>query len=133
MGTGSRLMAQGSWLMSQPANRFVSIRSCVLACARSGCPVEFKRSTCDQPFPFSLLPHRAFPFPSLPTPTLVSYFSWPCRYIACQLSGTFNYVNSKYDIPQIHEIINLGFSMTIPEQVLKADGFCVFSDITNVR
>ena len=50
------------WRLGDESNReIVSFR--FVACAWSGCPVECDPKSWDRPFPSSLLPSRAFPFP----------------------------------------------------------------------
>ena len=56
----------------ESGNRFVWFRSCVRSCARSGCLVESDRKSWDGPFPFFLMPLRAFPFTFPPPPNLIS-------------------------------------------------------------
>ena len=58
------------------SSRFVSFRSCVRSCARSGCLVECEPQSGNLPFPFSLMPFRASHFPFPPPPNLLSNFSW---------------------------------------------------------
>ena len=69
---------EGSWPIANSINQesevgggadweivsFRLVRACLRAGARSGCLVEFEPKSRDLPFPFSLMPCRAFPFPS---------------------------------------------------------------------